>query len=160
MTIAPHAAPMTTTTQHDPLNSSASTSNRTPTPSTVSAHPADPDRTAFEQALAARPRNHSAVIRALVQAGANAKEHEPVFRAIQVSSLLTLDTADRTCYPSAMPRELRLEYPGAIYHVLNRGNQRDDIVRDDGDRHRFIATLEEACAKTDRQVHAHFLRRL
>ena len=37
-----------------------------------------------------------------------------------------------------MPRELRLEYPGAIYHVLNRGDQRGDIVRDDDDRHRFV----------------------
>ena len=59
-----------------------------------------------------------------------------------------------------MPRQLRLEYPGAIYHVLNRGDQRDDIVRGGDDRHRFIATLEEACAKTDWQVHAHFLRKL
>jgi len=59
-----------------------------------------------------------------------------------------------------MPRQLRLEYPGAIYHVLNRGDQRDDIVRGGDDRHRFIATLEEACAKTDWQVRAHFLRNL
>ena len=37
-----------------------------------------------------------------------------------------------------MPRELRIENPGAIYYVLNRGDQRGDIVRDDDDRHRFI----------------------
>jgi REP element-mobilizing transposase RayT len=30
-----------------------------------------------------------------------------------------------------MPRKLRLEYPGAIYHVMNRGNRREDIFRDD-----------------------------
>ena len=73
---------------------------------------------------------------------------------------MTPDTADRTCYPSATPRQLRVEYRGAIYHVLNRGDQRDDIVRGGDDRHRFIATLEEACAKTDWQVRAHFLRNL
>ena len=55
-----------------------------------------------------------------------------------------------------MTGELRIEYPGAIYHVLNRGDQRDDIVRGGDDRHRFIATLEEACAKTDWQVHAYW----
>jgi hypothetical protein len=32
-----------------------------------------------------------------------------------------------------MPRRLRLEYPGAIYHVLNRGDRREPIFRDDLD---------------------------
>jgi hypothetical protein len=36
---------------------------------------------------------------------------------------------------SAMPRKLRLEYPGAIYHVMSRGDQREDISFDDVDRH-------------------------
>jgi hypothetical protein len=26
-----------------------------------------------------------------------------------------------------MSRKLRIEYPGAIYHVMNRGDQREDI---------------------------------
>jgi hypothetical protein len=30
-----------------------------------------------------------------------------------------------------MARKLRIEYPGAIYHVLNRGDRREDIFRDD-----------------------------
>ncbi len=30
-----------------------------------------------------------------------------------------------------MSRKLRLEYPGAMYHVMNRGDQREDIFRDD-----------------------------
>ncbi len=58
-----------------------------------------------------------------------------------------------------MPRSLRIEYPGAIYHVLNRGDRREDIFRDDSDRHRFLATLDEACQKTDWQVHAYCLMR-
>jgi putative transposase len=53
-----------------------------------------------------------------------------------------------------MPRQLRIEYPGAIYHVINRGDRREPIFRDDYDRRRFIETLGEACAKTDWQVHA------
>jgi REP element-mobilizing transposase RayT len=58
-----------------------------------------------------------------------------------------------------MPRALRIEYPGAVYHVMNRGNQRRDIFRDEIDRRRFLATLGEACAKTGWQVHAYCLMR-
>jgi len=53
-----------------------------------------------------------------------------------------------------MPRQLRLEYAGAIYHVMNRGDRREVIVRDWRDREGFLATLGEACAKTGWQVHA------
>ena len=54
----------------------------------------------------------------------------------------------------AMPRKLRVEYPGAIYHVMNRGDRREPIFKDDADRKVFLATLGEACAKTGWQVHA------
>jgi REP element-mobilizing transposase RayT len=53
-----------------------------------------------------------------------------------------------------MPRKMRVEYPGAMYHVMSRGDQRDDIFLDDVDRHEFIKTLAEACQKTDWWVHA------
>lgn len=51
-----------------------------------------------------------------------------------------------------MPRKLRIQYPGAIYHVLNRGDRREPIARDDHDRERFLATLSETCGKTGWQV--------
>lgn len=57
-----------------------------------------------------------------------------------------------------MPRKLRVQYPGAIYHLMNRGDRRDDIFEDDDDRHRFLKTLAEACEKTGWQVHAYFAR--
>ncbi len=47
-----------------------------------------------------------------------------------------------------MARKLRMEYPGAIYHIMNRGDRREAIFRDDRDRKRFISTLGEACQKT------------
>ncbi len=47
-----------------------------------------------------------------------------------------------------MPRKLRLQYPGAIYHLMNRGDRRDNIFEDDEDRHRFLKSLAEACEKT------------
>jgi putative transposase len=53
-----------------------------------------------------------------------------------------------------MSRKLRIEYPGAMYHVMSRGDQREDIFRDDPDRQKFLVTLGEACAKTKWQVHA------
>jgi len=56
-----------------------------------------------------------------------------------------------------MPRKLRMEYPGAIYHVINRGDRREDIFRDDADRIRFLETLGEACGKTGWHVLAYCL---
>ena len=35
-----------------------------------------------------------------------------------------------------MARKLRVEYPGAIYHVMNRGDRRELIFHDDIDRRR------------------------
>ena len=56
-----------------------------------------------------------------------------------------------------MARKLRVEYPGAIYHVLNRGDRREPIFQDDVDRQRFVETLGEACGKTAWLVHAYVL---
>lgn len=47
-----------------------------------------------------------------------------------------------------MPRKLRLQYPGAIYHLMNRGDRREKIFKDDQDRRRFLETLGQACEKT------------
>jgi len=58
-----------------------------------------------------------------------------------------------------MARQLRVQYPGAIYHVMNRGNRREPIFLDERDRELFLETLGEACAKTDCQVHAWCLLR-
>ena len=52
-----------------------------------------------------------------------------------------------------MPRQVRHEYSGAIYHVMSRGNRRADIYLDDVDRQDFLKTLAEACLKTGWQVH-------
>jgi hypothetical protein len=47
-----------------------------------------------------------------------------------------------------MARPLRLEYRGATYPVLARGNQGRAIFEDGKDRQRFVETLGEACGKT------------
>jgi REP element-mobilizing transposase RayT len=56
-----------------------------------------------------------------------------------------------------MSRKLRVEYPGAIYHVMNRGDRREPIFKDDEDRQCFLDTLGEACGKTGWQVQAYCL---
>ena len=56
-----------------------------------------------------------------------------------------------------MARKIRVEYPGAVYHVMNRGDRREPIFKDDADRERFVETLGEVCAKTGWQVHAYVL---
>ena len=50
---------------------------------------------------------------------------------------------------------MRVEYPGAIYHVMSRGDRREDIFIDDVDRRDFLKTLAEACQKTGWQAHAY-----
>ena len=57
----------------------------------------------------------------------------------------------------AVPRKLRVEYPDAIYHIMSRGDRREDIFLDDVDRQDFLRTLAEACQKTSFQVHAYCL---
>ena len=54
----------------------------------------------------------------------------------------------------SMVRTLRTEYPGAIYHVMNRGDRREAIFHDNADRELFVATLAKTCAKADGQIHA------
>ena len=53
-----------------------------------------------------------------------------------------------------MARSLRIEYPGAYYHVMARGNRREAIFLDDDDRRAFLKTLGEACVMTGWRVHA------
>jgi hypothetical protein len=36
-----------------------------------------------------------------------------------------------------MPRKLRVQYPGAIYHVMNRGDRREAIFEENQDRSGF-----------------------
>jgi putative transposase len=56
-----------------------------------------------------------------------------------------------------MGRKLRVEYPGAIYHVMNRGDRRELIFEDDLDRGMFVETLGQACGKAAWEVHAYNL---
>ena len=53
-----------------------------------------------------------------------------------------------------MPRKLRLEFPGACYHVINRGNYKAPLFRSAKTKQAFLRCLDEACQKTRWRVHA------
>lgn len=46
-----------------------------------------------------------------------------------------------------MPRKIRIEYPGAIYHVLNRGNYRQALFTVQGSAELFEGTLFDCCSR-------------
>jgi len=53
-----------------------------------------------------------------------------------------------------MPRSIRMQFPGAFYHVMAHGNRRETVLHDDDDRRFFLATLSGACAMIGWKVHA------
>src|SRR4030095_1890080 len=53
-----------------------------------------------------------------------------------------------------MARSIRIEYPGAFYHVMARGNRREAIFLDEDDRRYFLKAVSEACGITGWKGHA------
>ena len=56
-----------------------------------------------------------------------------------------------------MARPLRLELPGAVYHVTSRGDRREDIYLNDADRQRWLDLLGEVCVRHNWLCHAYCL---
>ena len=53
-----------------------------------------------------------------------------------------------------MARPLRIEFEGALYHVMARGNARADIFLDDEDRQAFVDNLGRVCRRFDWRIWA------
>jgi REP element-mobilizing transposase RayT len=53
-----------------------------------------------------------------------------------------------------MARSIRIQFAGAFYHIMARGNRREEIFHDDDDRRFFLHTLSQACEMTGWRVHA------
>ncbi len=58
-----------------------------------------------------------------------------------------------------MARKLRIEFPDAVYHVLNRGNYRRDLFLSAGEAGAFVKVLEEAAEIYNWRVHAYAVMR-
>jgi len=56
-----------------------------------------------------------------------------------------------------MSRPLRIEYPGAVYHITSRGNARQDIYFDDADRVKFLDILSKTVERFHWMCHAYCL---
>ncbi len=56
-----------------------------------------------------------------------------------------------------MSRPLRIEYPGAVYHVTSRGNEKKPVFRDDQDRESFLNTLHQVNKRYHWICHAYCL---
>jgi len=58
------------------------------------------------------------------------------------------------CLLVGMARRSRIEYSGAIYHVINRGNYRSFIFETDGARKSFLECLDTCCQAQGWSLHA------
>ena len=69
-------------------------------------------------------------------------------------TLYCVDIGRVSWQAGGMARTLRIEYPGAVYQVMNRSDRGDAIFRDAHDYECFLQTLAEACEKAHWQGHA------
>jgi REP element-mobilizing transposase RayT len=56
-----------------------------------------------------------------------------------------------------MARPLRIEYPGAVYHITSRGNDKKPVYKDDLDRDYFLTTLDKVNKRYNWLCHAYCL---
>lgn len=61
------------------------------------------------------------------------------------------------CDAPPMPRSARVQYAGAVYHVMCRGDRREAIFRSDADRLLMLETLFETCERTGFLLHSYVL---
>ena len=56
-----------------------------------------------------------------------------------------------------MARPLRIEFPGALYHVTARGDRQESIYEDDEDRRAYLDILGDIVERFDWLCHAYCL---
>ena len=56
-----------------------------------------------------------------------------------------------------MGRPLRIEYPGSLYHITSRGNEKKDIFLDNNDRIKFLDILEDYHDRHGILIHSYVL---
>src|SRR5712691_2259339 len=68
-----------------------------------------------------------------------------------------LELSISSCHHPRMAHPLRLEYPGAVYHLTARGNARQAIYVDDEDRRIFLQLLGAAVERYQWRCRAYCL---
>jgi len=56
-----------------------------------------------------------------------------------------------------MARALRIQYPGAYYHITTRGNERREIFKSRRDREKFLDYLQSAAQRYGAVIHCYCL---
>jgi putative transposase len=56
-----------------------------------------------------------------------------------------------------MTRPLRIEYPGAFYHITSRGNERKEVFKSQRDREKFLGYLGSATERYGAIIHVYCL---
>jgi REP element-mobilizing transposase RayT len=74
--------------------------------------------------------------------------------ALRDQILIQLQAGTVSVSIAGMPRRLRLQYSGAIYHLMARGNGGQEIVCDDADRERLVEYLGREAIRCSWQVYA------
>jgi putative transposase len=70
-----------------------------------------------------------------------------------------MDSGPSIAIPLGMARRPRLQFPGAVYHVMSRGNRKSDIFNTNDDRRCFMNTLGESALTYHVRVYAACLMR-
>ncbi len=60
-------------------------------------------------------------------------------------------------FSDLMERPLRIQFPGALYHVTNRGNNWELLLKDDVDRQAFLAILADSVDNYQIRIHSFVL---
>jgi putative transposase len=55
-----------------------------------------------------------------------------------------------------MASPIRLEFPGALYHITPRGTRGESIVEDDIDRALMLKLVDQVCELYNWQCHAYW----
>jgi putative transposase len=69
----------------------------------------------------------------------------------------SVDCQNENLFGSFMPRSARVQYEGARYHIINRGNYRKDLFRTHKTDEAFTEVMLEACGRYQWFLHAYVL---
>lgn len=56
-----------------------------------------------------------------------------------------------------MPRKIRIQYHGALYHIMSRGDHYEPIFLSDQDRKTFLKPLDQVCERAGWIIHSYVL---